>query len=136
MQRKHTPEARNLWKQLWKMKKSRKAEWERELLQEVLRNNWHALQAVKRARKPKLWAGALTSEEGWQKRLKQHYEGIFKTQDGEAVQKSIAGIWKTLEKQCKHLTQAMEKWKWGTSTGPDGVALPGPALATDYPGRI
>ena len=77
----HTPEARVLWKQLWKLKKLRKAAWEREMLQEVLKNNWHALQAVKRSRKKALWTGNLTSEEGWQKRMKQHFESIFKTHE-------------------------------------------------------
>ena len=133
MQLRHTPEARNLWKQLWKRKKAHKAEWERELLQEVLKNNWHALQAVKRARKPKLWTGALTAEEGWQKRLKQHFESIFKTQNSEDVKRRVSSIWKNLERRCKicpwepfseeEMTKAMEKWKWGTSTEPDGVAL-------------
>ena len=43
------------------------------------KNNWHALQAAKRTRKPKLWVGALTEEEGWQKRMKQHFESIQDT---------------------------------------------------------
>ena len=133
MQQRHTPEARALWKEVWKKKKLHKAEWEREILQEVLRNNWHALQARKRARKPKMWAGTLTAEEGWQKRLKQHFESIFKTQNGKEVSRQVQAIWRKLERQCKEvawdpfseeeLAFTMGKWKAGKSTGPDGVAL-------------
>ena len=86
----HTPEARAIWKQVWKLKKQHKDAWRRELLQEVLRNNWHALQAVKRLRKPSLWVGNLTGEEGWQKRMKQHFTSIFNTQDG--GRSSSAGV--------------------------------------------
>ena len=133
MQQRHTPEARALWKQVWKKKKLHKAEWEREMLQGVLRNNWHALQARKRARKPQMWVGTLTAEEGWQKRMKHHFESVFRIQNGKGVRQQVHGIWKRLERKCKEtawdpfseeeLAFAMGKWKAGTSTGPDGVAL-------------
>ena len=132
MRLRHTPEARVLWKQVWKLKKQHKDQWHRQLLQEVLKNNWHALQAVKRSRKPNLWVGNLTGAEGWQKRMKQHFESIFKTQDGKMVSAQVHQVWKRLERKCKEqpwepfrdeeLVQAMANWKSGTSTGPDGVA--------------
>ena len=133
MQKKHTPEARALWKQMWKRKKEEKDKWQRELLQEVLKNNWHALQTAKRLRKPKLWTGNLTAEEEWQKRMRQHFESIFNTQDAKEVERQVECIRRRLEARCKsepwepfsedELLAAMEKWKNGTSTGPDGVAL-------------
>ena len=134
MRQRRTPEARALWKEVWKKKKKqRKEQWHRELLQEVLRNNWHALHAVKRHRKPVMWVGNLTEEEGWQKRMKTHFETIFKKQEGKVVRREVRDIWKRLERRCKEtpwepftteeLTRAMEKWKGGKSTGPDGVSF-------------
>ena len=131
MRQRHTPKARALWKEVWKRKKEHKEQWQRELLQEVLRNNWHALHAVERSRKPTMWAGKLTEEEGWQKRMRAHFESIFKKQDGEAVRDQVRKVWRRLERRCKEqpwepfsaeeLTKVMSKWKGGKSTGPDGV---------------
>ena len=133
MSHRRTPEARALWKEVWKRKKQHKDQWHRDLLQEVLRNNWHALHAVKRARKTTMWAGNLTSEEGWQKRMRTHFESIFKQQAGEAVRKQVQAIWKRLEVACKYtawqpfsfqeLAGVMKTWKGGKTTGPDGVSF-------------
>ena len=89
MRQRRTPAARALWKEVWKRKKRHKEQWHRELLQEVLRNNWHALQAVKRNRKPTMWSGSLTAEEGWQKRMKTHFESIFSKQEGGEVRRQV-----------------------------------------------
>ena len=133
MRLRDTPEARALWKQVWRRKKQHKDQWNRELLQEVLRNNWHALQAVKRSKKPTMWISNLTAEEGWQKRMRTHFESIFRKQDGEQVKQAVQVIWKRLERRCKdtqwepftpeELAAAMGTWKGGKSTGPDGVSF-------------
>ena len=133
VRQRRTPEARSLWKEVWKRKKQHRDQWHRDLLQEVLRNNWHALHAAKRARKTAMWVGSLTEEEGWQKRMRTHFESIFKQQSGEEVRRQVQGIWKRLELACKHvpwqpfsfeeMAQAMKQWKSGKTTGPDGVSF-------------
>ena len=133
MRRKHTPEARALWKEVWRRKKQHRDQWHRELLQEALRNNWHALQAIKRSRKPTMWMMNLTAEEGWQKRMRTHFESIFRKQEGERVKQGVRAVWERLERLCKdtpwepftpeELASAMANWKGGKSTRPDGVSF-------------
>ena len=131
MRKRRTPEGRALWKEVWRKKKQHKEAWHRELLHEVLRNNWHALQAAKRSRKPAMWVGDLTEGEGWQKRMKTHFESIFKQQERGFVRGGVQAAWKRMEGRCKEvpwepftceeLATAMGKWKGGKSTGPDGI---------------
>ena len=133
VRRKHTPEARALWKEVWNKKRQHREQWHRDLLQEVLKNNWQALRAAKRTRSKTVWTGNLTDEEGWQKRMKKHFESIFTQQPGGVVREQVREIWKRLERACKdtkwepfsteELAKAMEKWKGGKTTGPDGVAF-------------
>ena len=80
-----------------------------------------------------MWIGNLTEEEGWQKRMKTYFEGIFRKQDGQEVRQQVQAIWRRLERRCKEqpwepftaeeLTRLMSKWKGGKSTGPDGVSF-------------
>ena len=131
--KRRSPEGRALWKEVWRKKRQHKEEWHRDLLQEVLRNNWHALQAAKRSRKPTMRVGNLTEEEGWQKRMKTHFESIFKQQEQGAVRRGVQAAWKRMERRCKEvpwepftceeLAAAMAKWKGGKSTGPDGISF-------------
>ena len=140
MRKRRTPEGKALWKEVWRKKKQHKEEWHRELLQEVLRNNWQALQAAKRSRKPTMWVANLTEGEGWQKRMKTHFESIFKQQEHGVIRKEVHAAWKRMERRCKEvpwepftcqeLAAAMIKWKGGKSTGPDGI--PFEALKTLY----
>ena len=80
-----------------------------------------------------MWVENLTEEKGWQKRMKTHFESIFKKQGRDEVRKGVQAIWKRMERKCKNtpwepfsieeLAAAMAKWKGGKSTGPDGVAF-------------
>ena len=69
----------------------------------------------------------------WQKRMKTHFESIFKKQEGEEVRRRVHDAWRRLERRCKdhpwepftaeELMGTMARWKGGKSTGPDGVAF-------------
>ena len=82
MEARRTPEAIVLEANVEGKEKEQEA-WQRMVLEEVLKNNWNALCAVRRAKKVGAWTGKLTQPEDWkqQLQLEQRFRCIFHRQN-------------------------------------------------------
>ena len=125
-------EARELWKQVWKVRRQERDGWQKGLLEAALAEDWQALRAIKTARRRHQWEEALTTQPDWEETMREHFHSIFAKQAAEQVKAEIAAVWEHLTTLCKttrwrpftteELAQCTTAWAGGKSTGPDGIS--------------
>ena len=114
---------------MWKQKKKEREDWEKEILQSVLKGNWEALKKPKLTRQ---WTGKLLQDEQWKGNMTKRFEGIFAKDSVDKVAAELGQMWEEQLRRCKNkswepsdeeeIQQAMDKWKRGKATGPDRVS--------------
>ena len=125
-------EARELWKQVWNVRRQERDGWQKGLLEAALAEDWQALRAIKTARRRHQWEEVLTTQPDWEKTMREHFHSIFAKQAAEQVKAEMAAVWEHLTALCKttrwrpftteELTQCTTAWAGGKSTGPDGIS--------------
>ena len=98
-----SPEAKVLWKQVWKQKKKEREEWEKGTLAKVLKGDWGALQASKRPAITRQWTGCLLQDGNWKQNVKNHFESIFAKDQKEQVATALEDKWEDQQRKCKHV---------------------------------
>ena len=104
-------------------------DWEKEILQSVLKGNWEAL------KKPKItrhWTGKLLQGEQSEGNMIIRFESVFAKDSVDKVAAELGQMWEEQLRRCKNkswepfdeeeIQQAMDKWKRGKATRPDRVS--------------
>ena len=132
MQTTPSAQAREQWKQVWKIRRQEREAWQKGLLEAALAEDWQALRAIKTARRRYQWEEALTTQPDWEETMREHFRSIFAKQAPEQVRAEIAAVWEHLTTLCKttrwrpftseELAKCTIAWAGGKSTGPDGIS--------------
>ena len=126
-------ERRACWKKVWGTYKQERRAWMKRKVEAAARMNWGELRALGKQAQNKQWEHHLTSQEGWEQRLKKHFEGTFATRPKEQVNKAFDDLRHALRGLCKRtpwspfdegeLLAAMTTWGRRKATGVDEVSL-------------
>ena len=124
-------ERRKQWKDVYRLQKKERRQWQRDLQEQAVQGNWLAARSLEQRPTVK-WEHRLLDDPNWREKLQEHFEGIFCKKSREEVDEALNKIRWRLTLKCKHtvwtpfdveeLRMAAANWSRGKSTGPDGIS--------------
>ena len=123
--------ARDLWKQVAKLRKKEFRQWHGGLVAAASQSHWGAYRTLNHYHARVGWQHGLTDDPQWKMHLRDHFSSIFAKAPAARTRRRLGDTRQALTRLCKHqpwrpftgdeLQLATRTWKNGKAAGPDGV---------------